>query len=258
MRPGERGSRGDSFLAVGVDVGGTKIAAGVVSFPRGRVESIRVVRRARSGEETPCSRTSWGSSRTCAIRPGARPGGRRRSASASASSSTGAGPSSARTAVDWTRAQVVERLSRVCARPRWKPTSAPRRSAEALCSAPAAGSIAFSTRRSGRASAARSCSTASPYLGSRGLTGTLASAPIPCAGGAPLSTAPSTLEELASGPGLVARWNRASRAPRGARRGICSRRQPPGQLGRGDGLRPALRRWVRRSECSSVLSTRRR
>jgi predicted NBD/HSP70 family sugar kinase len=207
--PGERGSRGDSFLAVGVDVGGTKIAAGVVSFPRGRVESIRVVpTRAERGGDAVLADV-LGLVKELAHSAGS-------SAGAAGAIGVGlcelvdrSGAVVSANCIDWTRAQVVERLSRVAPATLEADVRAAALAEALFGSGRGLHSFLYTTIGTGI-----SCSLVldgKPYLGSRGLTGTLASAPIPCAGRAPLSTAPSTLEELASGPGLVARWNRASR-----------------------------------------------
>src|SRR5215470_6947418 len=50
--PGTARMKGEQFTAVGIDVGGTKVAAGVVTFPEGKLWSQEVIRtEARRGGE---------------------------------------------------------------------------------------------------------------------------------------------------------------------------------------------------------------
>jgi glucokinase len=110
--------------------------------------------------------------------------------------------------IDWTRAQVVERLSRVAPATLEADVRAAALAEALFGSGRGLRSFLYTTIGTGI-----SCSLVldgKPYLGARGLTGTLASTPLPCADKSASQAPPPTLEELASGPGLVAHWNRTA------------------------------------------------
>ncbi|HAB16958.1 MAG TPA: ROK family protein [Verrucomicrobiota bacterium] len=69
-----------------------------------------------------------------------------------------------------------------------------------------------------------------PFLGARGLTGTMASSPLPALDGDDVGTSPPTLEEIASGPALVTRYNRRASAR------LASASEVMTAAGRGDGI----------------------
>lgn len=204
-----------SFCALGIDVGGTKIAAGIVSFPEGRVSARRVIPTAparggaavlddvvRLAEELVAEA---GPSRPHIAGLGiglcelVDPEGRILSANC----------------VQWQDQPVRERLARIA------PVTL-----EADVRASALAEAHFGAGKPFRiflyvtvGTGIASCLMLNgrPYVGARGATGTMASSPlsVPCEHCG--HTSRRTLEELAAGPALVARFNQ--RKPGAAKTG---------------------------------------
>jgi len=204
-----------SFTALGIDVGGTKIAAGVVNFPEGRVSARRVIPTAPArggaavlddvarlaeeliGEAGPSRPHIAGLGvGLCEL---VDPEGRILSANC----------------VQWQDQPVRERLTRIA------PVTL-----EADVRAAALAEAHFGTGKPFRiflyvtiGTGIASCLMLNgrPYVGARGVTGTMASSPlsVPCEQCS--HTSRRTLEELAAGPALVARFNQ--RKPGGAKTG---------------------------------------
>jgi glucokinase len=203
------------FTALGIDVGGTKIAAGAVSFPAGRICSQRVIPTApeRGGEAVLNDVVRLAEELSAETRSGGRnmdgvglglcelvdPTGRILSANC----------------VHWQDQPVRQRLSHL------GPVTV-----EADVRAAALAEALFGAGKPFRIflyvtiGTGISCSLmldGKPYAGSRGATGTMASSPlsVPCEKCGHLGR--RTLEEIASGPALVGRYN--ALRPTGARSG---------------------------------------
>ena len=193
------------FLAIGVDVGGTKIAAGLVSFPRGEVQARRQVLTApaRGGEAVFADVL-----RLCEDLHGAARGQDQRVAC------IGLGVCElvdlegnvvSENCIAWKGLPVRQRLSK------FAPTVV-----EADVRAAALAEATFGAGRSFKqflyvtVGTGISCCLVldgKPFTGARGATGTMASSPLsaPCEYCGRLSH--RSLEEIASGPALVARYN---------------------------------------------------
>jgi len=204
-----------SFNALGVDIGGTKVAAGVVRFPEGIIHAQRTIptqafrggiavlddveslarslaaEADRSG--TPVEGIGLG---LCEL---VSPQGRILSANA----------------IDWQNLPVAERLGSIAPTMIDADVRAAAR-AEALFGAGKPfRQFLYVTVGTGIASCLMLDGT--PFMGARGATGTMASSPlsIPCGNCGHINR--RTLEELAAGPALVARYNALH--PGGARSG---------------------------------------
>ena len=191
--------------AIGIDVGGTKISAGLVTFPRAEVLAGRTIptlpRRGgepiladvlRLGEELAAAARSRGLPVKCL--------------------GVGlcelvdlAGRVVSGNCIAWSGLPVRERLSSVA------PALV-----EADVRAAALGEALFGAGRPFRTflhvtvgTGISSCLVleGKPFTGSRGLAGTMASSPLPASAESPSGEPPPTLEELASGPALVTRYN---------------------------------------------------
>lgn len=197
--------RNSSFCALGIDVGGTKIAAGIINFPEGRVSARRVIPTAparggaavlddvaRLAEEL-IAETGPTRPHIAGLGIGlcelVDPEGRILSANC----------------VQWQDQPVRERLARIA------PVTL-----EADVRAAALAEAHFGAGKPFRiflyvtvGTGIASCLMINgrPYLGARGATGTMASSPlsVPCEQCG--HTSRRTLEELAAGPALVARFN---------------------------------------------------
>jgi glucokinase len=204
-----------TFTALGIDLGGTKIAAGIVSFPEGRVSARRVIptAAARGGAavlddvvrlaEELTAEAGPTQPRIAGLGVGlcelVDPEGRILSANC----------------VQWQDQPVRERLARIA------PVTL-----EADVRAAALAEAHFGAGKPFRiflyvtvGTGIASCLMLNgrPYTGARGATGTMASSPlsVPCEQCG--HTSRRTLEELAAGPALVARFNQ--RKPGAAKTG---------------------------------------
>jgi glucokinase len=197
--------KGEQFTALGIDVGGTKVAAGVVTFPEGNLWSKEVTRTepGRGGEavlddvhrlakklandaESAGNKVKGIGLGLCEL---VDPLGRILSANC----------------IHWQDQPVAEHLGELA------PIVI-----EADVRAAALAEAMFGAGRSYRiflyitvGTGISSCLMVDgkPFLGARGLTGTMASSPITWACEKCGCSANRTLEEIASGPGMVARLN---------------------------------------------------
>jgi glucokinase len=186
---------------IGIDVGGTKIAAGLVNFPQGRLGAQKVIPTAaqRGGravlEEVVGLIEALRPTHLDAIGIGlcelVDPTGRILSSNC----------------IQWQNEPVTERLSRIA------PTVI-----EADVRAAALAEALFGAGRSfriflyvtvGTGISACLMIEGRPFVGARGLTGTMASSALSIRCDACGQVHRSTLEEIASGPALVARFNHA-------------------------------------------------
>lgn len=195
--------------AVGVDVGGTKIAAGVVTFPDARVHLRREIptHPQRSGEAILIDvERLVAELKSCAQADGLQP------------SAAGLGlceivrtdgTIASANAVDWQELPVRQRLGRIL------PTTI-----EADVRAAARAEAMFGAGRDARillyvtiGTGIASCLAVDgePFTGARGGAGTLASGPMPGLAAKNDSSLPG-LESFASGPALVVRYNVLGRA----------------------------------------------
>lgn len=207
--------KAEPFNVVGIDVGGTKIAAGVVSLPEGRIcaqqmvstaparggeavlnDVVRLAEELAAGAEAAGQKVEGVGLGLCEL---VDPAGRILSANC----------------VGWQDQPVAERLSRVA------PAVI-----EADVRAAALAEALFGAGRAFRiflyvtiGTGISSCLTidGEPFVGARGATGTMASSPrsLTCEHCGHVTQ--GTLEEMASGPALVARFNQ--RRPGAARSG---------------------------------------
>lgn len=214
LSPTEEAGR-SSFCAIGIDVGGTKIAAGLVTFPEGTVRTHRVVPTApqRGGDavledvrrlsEELASEGRRHHLRVDGIGIGV------------CELVDLAGKVVSANCIGWQDAPVRERLSALA------PVIV-----EADVRAAALGEALFGAGKPFKnflyltVGTGISCSLVldgKPFTGARGLSGTMASSPLPDIGEARSEKATPTLEQFASGPALVARYNhRASRITQSA------------------------------------------
>ena len=197
-----------STSVIGIDVGGTKIAAGLLELPEGRWTRFRTcpTRRDRGGrgileDVLQISEDLARETLTASGRPVAAIGiglcelvGR-------------TGEILSAHSLDWRSLPVLEELGRIAPAVLEADVRAAAR-AEALFGAGRGlGSFLHVTIGTGI-----SCSLVlegRPHLGSRGLTGTMASSPLGPLLGIPDSGPSMTLEDLSSGPALVARFRKA-------------------------------------------------
>ena len=204
--PSAKPSNSAPFCALGIDVGGTKIAAGVVSFPEGKVHARRTIPTlpTRGGEAVLADVERLAGELTDEAR-----------ADRLAAQAIGlgvcelvdrAGNLASANCLDWRGLPVRERLSQIA------PAVL-----EADVRAAALGEACFGAGKSFRlflyltvGTGISSCLVldAKPFTGARGATGTVGSSPLPSASGSVDAPMP-TLEQLASGPGLVARFNQS-------------------------------------------------
>ncbi len=197
-----------STSVIGIDVGGTKIAAGALELPEGRWTRFRTcpTRRDRGGsgildEVLQISEDLYREIPSASGRPVAAIGiglcelvGR-----------TGEILSSH--AVDWRTLPVLEELGRIAPAVLEADVRAAARAEALLGAGRGLGSFLHVTIGTGI-----SCCLVlegRPYLGSSGLTGTMASSPLGPLLGIPDSGSSMTLEDLSSGPALVARFRKA-------------------------------------------------
>jgi predicted NBD/HSP70 family sugar kinase len=191
--------------AIGVDVGGTKIAAGIVIFPKGVVPARRLIPTLpeRGGEavladvermvselaveaQAASLRVSGIGVGLCEIVDRA---GEVRSANC----------------VAWQNLPVRQRLSRLAPTVMEADVRAAAR-AEALFGAGRNVSV-FLHVSIGTGISSCLVIDGLPFIGARGATGTMASGPLPGCNETRTGALPPTLEQIASGPALVARFN---------------------------------------------------
>jgi len=193
-----------SFCAVGIDVGGTKIAAGVVGFPECKMYARRQI---------PTEAKRGGAAVLADVEQLVRELMEESSALNLRVDGIGlglcelvnlAGEPASENCIAWKGLPVRERLSRLA------PATI-----EADVRAAALGESLFGAGRPFRiflyvtvGTGISSCLMIDghPFLGARGATGTMASGPLPSAGGRSNALMP-TLEELSSGPALVRCFN---------------------------------------------------
>jgi glucokinase len=201
-RPG-RPSTSAPFCALGVDVGGTKTAAGLVTFPHAKVVARRVIptQPSQGGErvleevlhlaEDLASKARAQQLTVQGVGVGVCELVDRSGKIVSAHS------------LGWRTLPVRERLGGIA------PTTI-----EADVRAAALGESLFGSGKPfhifvyvtvGTGISSCLMIDGAPFLGARGATGTIASSPLPSTGDAPMPS----LEQLASGPALVARFNQA-------------------------------------------------
>ena len=194
-----------AFTALGVDVGGTKVAAGVVSFPDGivRVRCEIPTLPQRGGEAVLADVERLVSELTSEARSSGKP-----------VEAIGVGVCeivdrsgniASTNCLAWTSNRVRERLSSIA------PTVI-----EADVRAAARAEAMFGAGRSANCFLYVSIGTGissclviegQPFVGARGATGTMASGPLPGFDEVGTSALLPTLEQVASGPALVSRFN---------------------------------------------------
>lgn len=195
-----------SFLALGIDVGGTKIAAGLITFPAGLVRFRRVIptQPRRGGDAVLADVERLVDELAAEARADQLTIGAIGLGVCELVDLNGAVVSNS--TLNWQGLPVRERLSRIA--PAYL---------EADVRAAALGEALHGAGRPFRqflyvtiGTGISSCLVLDgrPFTGSRGATGTMASSPLPSPDGMSGSRQP-TLEELASGPALVARFNAA-------------------------------------------------
>lgn len=199
------------FYAIGIDVGGTKIAAGLVEFPSAAVLSSRIIptRPERGGNAV--------FEETCRL-------GRELAAEAAQRSievqALGlalcelvdqTGRIASANCLDWRHLPVRERLSESA--PAWIEADVRAAALAEACfgAGQQCDSLLYVTIGTGIASCL--VLEQQPYLGARGLTGTMASSPASsvCLGCG--RTVGVSLEEFAAGPAIAARFAQASGGP---------------------------------------------
>lgn len=194
-----------TFTLLGVDVGGTKIAAGVVNFPDGVVRARREIPTLpqRGGEAVLADVERLVSDLAAESRSSGQP---------VEAIGVGvceivdrAGNIASANCLDWTSESVRQRLSKIV------PTVI-----EADVRAAARAEAMFGAGRSAKVFLYVSIGTGiasclvvdgQPFVGARGATGTMASGPLPGFDEVRTSGLPPTLEQVASGPALASRFH---------------------------------------------------
>ena len=194
------------FTAIGVDVGGTKIAAGVVEFPGAVIRSRRILpTRRHLGDEQVLADVERAVAELAAETDAA--GGHVNGLGLGVCEIVNrAGELASSNCLAWTSANVRARLSKIA------PTVL-----EADVRAAALAEALFGAGRAARVFLYVSIGTGiasclvidgQPFLGARGATGTMASGPLPGFAESQTAAPQPSLEDVASGPALVARFNR--------------------------------------------------
>lgn len=192
-----------TFCAIGVDVGGTKIAAGLVTFPEGRVQARRVIPTLprRGGEAVLADVERSVAELSGEAHAGGHPVQGIGVGLCEIVDHTGEVRSA--NCVAWQNVPVRERLSRIA------PTVI-----EADVRAAARAEAMFGAGRDARVFLYVSIGTGiasclviggQPFAGARGATGTMASGPLPGLNETGTPTLLPALEHIASGPALVSR-----------------------------------------------------
>jgi glucokinase len=191
------------FVAIGVDVGGTKIAAGVATFPNGIVRTRRTMPTLPQlgGEAVLAQVERLVSGLAAEIGPHQRLAGIGVGVCEIVNE---AGDIVSANCLDWTGGLVRQRLSAIAPTVIEADVRAAAR-AEALFGAGRdVGVFLYVSIGTGIASCL--VIDGQPFTGARGATGTLASGPIPSFSAADPATLQLTLEQVASGPALVSRF----------------------------------------------------
>jgi glucokinase len=191
------------FVAIGVDVGGTKIAAGVATFPTGIVRTHRTIPTLpqRGGEAVLTQVEQLVTGLAAEIGANQRLAGIGLGVCEIVNE---AGDIVSANCLDWTGGLVGQRLSAIAPTLIEADVRAAAR-AEALFGAGRdAGVFLYVSIGTGIASCL--VIDGQPFTGARGATGTMASGPIPAFGAGDPTTLQPTLEQVASGPALVSRF----------------------------------------------------
>ena len=195
---------GSGFIAIGVDVGGTKVAAGAVAFPGGTVQIRRIVPTLpeRGGEAVLTDVERLVSELAAEVRASAR---RVEGIGVGVCEIVNqAGEITSANCLKWTSAAVRQRLSSVA------PVVI-----EADVRAAALAEARFGAGRNvsvflyvsiGTGIASCLVIDGKPFAGARGATGTMASGPLPGFNEADTKTLLPSLEQIAAGPALVSRF----------------------------------------------------
>lgn len=205
MKPTSQPSNNASFTAIGIDVGGTKIAAGIVTFPDGRVHLRRQIptQPARGGDAV--LDDVFQLATELATEAGTRNFQVNGIGLGMCELVNNAGDIVSANCLSWQSADVREGLATIA------PTVI-----EADVRAAALAEATFGAGKSQRifvyvtvGTGISSCLVIDgrPFVGARGATGTVASSLLPHLGQPWDSGAAATLEQIASGPALVARFN---------------------------------------------------
>jgi len=202
------------FTALGIDVGGTKIAAGIVTFPEGHVHLRRQIptQLARGGDAV--LEDVFQLATELATEAGARKFQVNAIGLGVCELVNTAGDMVSASSLSWQSADVREGLATIA------PTVL-----EADVRAAALAEALFGAGKSRRifvyvtvGTGISSCLMIEgrPFVGARGATGTVASSLLPHLGQPWDSDAAATLEQIASGPALVARFNQLQGQPNSA------------------------------------------
>ncbi len=194
------------FTALGVDVGGTKIAAGVVTFPDGVVRTRREILTLpeRGGEAVLATVEKLVSELVAnALASGRRVQGIGVGVCEIVDRS---GDIASANCLDWTSAIVRQHLAKLAPTVIESDVRAAAR-AEAIFGAGRNAKV-FLYVSLGTGIASCLVLDGQPFVGARGATGTMASGPLPGFDEARPPASWPTLEQIASGPGLVARFSR--------------------------------------------------
>jgi glucokinase len=200
--PATRGSR---FTALGLDVGGTKIAAGVVTFPEGRIHLRRQILTKPERGGTAVLRDVVQLANE--LDAGARQLNLRVAAIGLGVCElvTTVGEIVSANCVAWQGVDVSEQLSAIAPAILEADVRAAALAEAVLGAGQSYRTFVFLTVGTGIASSL--VIEGRPFTGARGATGTVASSPLPRLGHPWDSGEAVTLEQIASGPALVARFN---------------------------------------------------
>lgn len=193
------------FTAIGVDVGGTKIAAGVVTFPEGLVRARRTIPTLpqRGGEAVLAGVERLASELTAEARAD---GHRMKGIGVGVCEIVDlTGQVASANCVAWQGLPVRERLSSIAPAVLEADVRAAAR-AEALFGAGREARV-FLYVSIGTGIASCLVIDGQPFVGARGATGTMASGPLPGFDEAGTQMPLLALEQIASGPALVSRFN---------------------------------------------------
>ena len=198
--------------ALGIDVGGTKIAAALVSFPEGHVHARRVIptRLERGGEAVLADVLTL-------ARELATEGNRHRFTVECIGLGICelvdlSGNIASANCIAWRGLPIRERLSEIVPALIEADVRAAALAEALLGAGKSLRVFLYVTIGTGISSCL--VLEGKPFVGARGATGTMASSPLPCLSGT--TNGALTLEDIASGPGLVAQFNQHGRKAKSA------------------------------------------
>ncbi len=193
------------MIALGIDVGGSKIAAGLVTFPDGQVKTSRIIPTLPARGEAAVLADLDHLVSELMIEASTAPIGLEAIGVGVPELVDRSGNIVSSSCLGWNGAAMRERFSRIAPTVIEADVRASAR-AEAMFGA-GRGLKTFLYVSIGTGISSCLVIDGEPFVGARGATGTMASGPLPGMAETPAPALSPTLEQLASGPGLVSQFN---------------------------------------------------